>query len=114
MDRLAEIARYSWSAADAVLLTALIWLADPPRGPLLVGYPLLVAASGLFFRVRLVAFTTSFCLVTYVMLQFFVPEEARPRHYPYIFGLVLAVIGFIVAYQVYRVRALSRHFERQE
>ena len=110
-ERTADCARFAWSAAYAVLLTLLIYIADPPRGPLLIGYPMLVAASGLFFQVRLVVFTTCVCLASYTALMFLTPEEANPRHYPFVFGLVLAVLGAIVAYQVYRVRALSRHFD---
>jgi hypothetical protein len=35
----------------------------------------------------------------------------EPAHYPVIFALVLAVLGFMVAYQVFRVRVLSRFYE---
>jgi serine/threonine-protein kinase len=110
---LAAFTRFAWSAADVVLLTALLWLADPPRGPLLVGYPLLIAASGLFFQVPLVWFTTTMSLASYAALLVLHPQEARPPHYALIFAATLAVLGFIVAYQVYRVRALSRYFENR-
>lgn len=110
-DRLAEIARYAWCAADAVLLTTLLWLSDPPRGPLLVGYAALVAGSGMFFRVRLVTFMTGVCIVSYGALLRLRPDEARPSQYPAIYVVVLAIIGIIVGYQVYRLRVLSRYFE---
>jgi hypothetical protein len=33
-------------------------------------------------------------------------------HYRLIFGSILAVTGWIVAFQVHRLRTLSRYFER--
>ena len=110
-DRFANPARFAWAAADTKLHTALIEMADGPRGPLLIGYPMLVAASGLFFRVRLVWFMTFISLVAYAVLLNLRPDEIQQTHYPVIFAAVLAVMGFIVAYQVYRIRILSRYFE---
>jgi eukaryotic-like serine/threonine-protein kinase len=107
--------RYAWASIDVVLLTVALYISGVPLGPLLIGYPLLVAASGLWFRVRLVWFTTALSLIPYAGLMCLRPEEtsAQPGHYPLIFGAVLAVLGFIVAYQIHRVRVLSRYFEQQ-
>ncbi len=110
-DRFTNPTRFAWAAADTTLLTALLYMADGPRGPLLIGYPMLVAASGLFFRVRLVWFMTLISLIAYAVLLKLRPEEIDQTHYPVIFAAVLAVMGFIVAYQVYRIRILSRYFE---
>ena len=79
----------------------------------MIGYPLLVAASGLFFRVRLVLFMTAVTLAAYITLMALRPEEARPAHYPVIYGVTLVVIGLVVAHQVHRVRALSRYYDRR-
>jgi serine/threonine-protein kinase len=78
----------------------------------LIGYPLLIAASGMFFQVRLVAFTAILSLASYGMLQWFRHEDG-PAHYPLIFAAALAVLGFIVGYQVYRVRVLTRYYQRR-
>ncbi len=120
----ADTARFAWAAADAALLTLLLSttcrhapqgpVPYAPLGPLLIGYPLLVAASGMFFRVRLVWFMTAACLLSYAVLLIFHPEQREPPHYPIIFCAVLGVLGVIVAYQVYRVRVLSRYFDRQQ
>ncbi|MBT6156234.1 MAG: serine/threonine protein kinase [Planctomycetaceae bacterium] len=120
----ADVARFAWAAADAALLTLLLSticshtpqgpVPFAPLGPLLIGYPLLVAASGMFFRVRLVWFMTAACLISYAVLLIFHPEQRNPPHYPMIFCAVLGVLGVIVAYQVYRVRVLSRFFDRQQ
>lgn len=112
--RIAEFARYAWLAADAGLLTVLLYLTESPLGALLIGYPLLVTASGMFFSVRLVAFMTAACLVAYTVLLRLRPEEANPLHYAVLFGTVLAVLGSLVAYQVFRVRVLSKYYERRK
>ena len=110
---------FAWCAADASLLTAVLAQNSVPPGPILVGYPLLIAASGLFFRVRLVWFMTLSCVVGYAILlgvrrQLFADVAAvePPWQYPIIFAVVLAVMGTVVAYQVFRVRVLSRYFRR--
>ena len=77
--------RFCWSAADVSLLTGLLVLADAPIGILLIGYPMLIVSAGLFF---------------YVLWQ-----------YPVIYSMVLAILGLITAYQIYRARVLSRYYE---
>ena len=112
-EQIASVTRFAWAAADAMLLTTILYMADGPLGPLLIGYPLLVAASGLFFRVRLVWFMTCVCLVSYAGLMLLRGKEASPPHYPFIFAATLAVLGVVVAYQVYRMRVLSRFYEHR-
>jgi serine/threonine-protein kinase len=109
--RTAELARFGWVAADVLLLTTLLFMADPPSGTLLIGYPLLIAAAGLFFRVRLVWFMTGVTLASYGTLAVLRPEMHGPPQYPLIYAAVLVVLGIIVTYQVHRVRALSRYYE---
>ncbi|MDA1013411.1 MAG: serine/threonine-protein kinase [Planctomycetota bacterium] len=107
--------RFAWCATDVILLTLVLLLsgkAGQPIGPLLIGYPTLVAASGLFFRVRLVLFTAGVSVGSYTVLTLSLDQTA-PAHYPVIFAGVLLVLGWIVAYQVYRVRVLSRYFEHR-
>ena len=120
-DRLARRARYLWSACDVLLLTTLLYVsaapsppepgsAATPLGPVVVAYPLLIVASGLFFHVRLVWFTTVMAVLSYSVLVALRPGP-DPIHYPVICAAVLGILGFIVAYQVHRVRMLSRYFE---
>jgi serine/threonine-protein kinase len=80
-------------------------------GPLLVGYPLLIAASGLFSQVRLVWFTTAITLGAYLSLEGLRADPGPQPHYRYFFVAVLAILGFVVAFQVRRVRALARYYE---
>ena len=111
--------RFAWCAVDAALLTAVLAQNSVAPGPILVGYPLLITASGLFFRVRLVWFMTLACVVGYAVLlglrrQWFGGMEVTdpPWQYPIIFAVGMAVLGTVVAYQVYRVRVLSRYYRR--
>ncbi len=103
--------RSAWLATDCALLTLLLHIASAPVGPLLVGYPLLIVASGLFFRAQLVAFTTVASLVSYGLLQVLNRHSTDPPHYPLIYAAALAVMGLVVGYQAHRVRVLTGCFE---
>ena len=119
----AELVRFAWAAVDATMLTIVLIPLDAPLGPLLIGYPLLVTACGLFFRVRLVIFQTiasamGFWLLVLLRHGEAVHEDGRPAYqefgpiqYPVIFTFVLLILGVITAYQVYRLRRLSRHYD---
>jgi serine/threonine-protein kinase len=109
--RWAVWARWAWALVDVVFFTVILYMAEPPRGPLLVGYPLVIAAAGLFFQVRFVAFATVISVVSYVALILVVPDEAVKPHFCILFAFGLSVLGLIVAVQVRRVRALSRYYE---
>lgn len=112
-ERTANFARFAWSATDAEFLTLQLYLVISDMGPLLIGYPLLITASGLFFRVRLVAFMSAVCMLSFGLLVAIRPDEAPEWNHSLLFAIILAIIGFIVGYQVYRVRALSRYYERR-
>jgi len=111
-DALANVSRYCWLASDALFLTRMLVLAGPPVGPLVVVYPMLIAASGLFFQESLVLFMTSVSLVSYAAFLWMCPDEAVRAHYPMIFAAILIVIGVVISHQVRRLRTLSRHFDR--
>ena len=135
-EKTAEFARLAWAVTDPLILTYVLYNAEeigrPEEiGPILVGYPVLITASGLWFSVRNVIVSTIGCIVCYVTLLFllFLKEESARRlqeesmrllqeerigqpHYPFIFVTALIVMGSAVAYQVYRVRTLSRYFEQ--
>jgi serine/threonine-protein kinase len=108
------IVSYAWAAVDAVLYTALVHLAAGPHDVLVAGYPLLIAASGLWFRVRLVVCMTLVCLAAWLWLSGTGHIDPKvPAHYLWIVSAVLLVTGAAVAFQVYRIRTLNRYFERQ-
>ena len=108
---IARVARFTWLASDAAFLTRLLIVSEHPVGPLVVTYPMLIAAAGLFFHEELVYFMTSVSLISYAILLWYVPSEASPPHYCLTFAAVLIVIGLVVAHQVHRIRNISRHFD---
>lgn len=110
-EQLATVSRFIWLASDAIFITKMLVLAAPPAGPLLVVYPLLIAASGLFIQESLVFFMTSVSLISYALFLYMRPIEATPWHYPMIFSAILVVIGVVISHQVNRIRLLSRHFD---
>ena len=92
-----------------------LYLLDGFDSDLVIAYPLLIAASGLWFRVRLVWLTTGLAVAGYAALVPRLAALARPRshprHYPNIFLACLLITGFVVARQVKRIWALSTYYE---
>jgi serine/threonine-protein kinase len=107
-------ARFAWSAADVIIFTFLLILTDNAAGPLVVGYSLFIAMSGLWFQKRVVWFTTAVAELAFAYLAAnSMPREkilANPHHYV-LFMISLLVQGFVMVYQVQRVRLLSRYYE---
>lgn len=110
--RRAVVGRFAWAACDAALLTMALYLTGPPLDGLVIGYPLLVVAAGLFFRVRLVAFMLAACLVGYGVLLSALPSP-EPVYPPIYFALGLTALGLMVMYQVHRIRVLSRYYRKE-
>ena len=116
------VARLGWGTLDSLLLLSILMAANGAVSPLVVGYPLLIVASGLWFRVRFVWFMTSLSLASYGFLIFDYyhrrPAELRetfgtgPDRLVGFIDFALAMIGvaMVVAYLVSRVRALSRYY----
>ena len=108
-------ARYVWGTFDSLALLTILLLADGAASSLLVGYPLIIVASGLWFRVRFVWFITLLSLLSYgvLVIDFYCrrPELQQfvsagvDRHV--IFAVALVVLGSVVSYLVQRVRILS-------
>jgi hypothetical protein len=107
-----DLVRFLWAGADATLVTAILLIDHALNSPLLALYPALVAASGLWQRVRLVAFTTALTLTGYLLLvlkEYHSGAGGVPWHWHLITMVILLFSGFVVAYLVHRVRVLS-HF----
>lgn len=112
-----DTVRLIWAATDITLLTALLKILEAVQTSLLVGYPLLIAASGLWFHARLVWFTTILAEAGYLWLYVdhwrYQGGASTPAQYPNIFMAALAVTGFVVARQVKRIWALSHYYEQR-
>ena len=103
---------YTWAAIDIVLYSSLLLFADPPRGPLLVGYPMLICASALFYRRTFVIFMSSGCGLGFLTLVFLSsnPDFSKPD-FVAIFLTGLAVIGLILSTMIRRIRALCAYYD---
>ena len=114
-------ARFVWGTLDSLLLLAVLLVANGAASPLVIGYPLVIAASGLWFRVRFVFFITVLSLLSYgvVVWDFYFWHPQLQAHFDadvnrhVIFAVALVVLGLVVAYLVQRVRVLSSYCGRQ-
>jgi serine/threonine-protein kinase len=132
----ADRVRVLWSAADILCLTIVTRLLESPtvhpttgkdvmdvETTLLVGYPLLIAASGLWWRVHLVWITTIMAMAAFAGLYL---DAAlwwdggslgwRPSPdllHSNVFAAGLVLTGFIVVRQVKRILALGRYYEHR-
>ena len=108
--------RLVWSAADPITLTTLMLIAQGFGSPLLVLYPTLIAASGFWLRVPLVAMTTGTSLLGYLVLLMDANRRgiARvPFHWHVLAVVGIVVTGFSIVYLVNRVSALARFYEQR-
>jgi serine/threonine-protein kinase len=115
-DRSPDLVRLAWLGIDGVLLTVGLWLVEAVYSPLLIIYGLFIVASGLWFRARFVWFTTGLAAAGYGLLLLDAWRQQAlggSPHYHLIFFVGLLALGFMVTYQVQRVRALSRYYERR-
>ena len=112
-DRQARVSRVGTILTDVTLLTAAVVVSGWTNGTLLVVYPLLIAASGLWFRVPLVWLMTLACEAAFVTLLILQPALGDPWHHALLVVVVLLMTGAATAFQVNRVRALSRCYERR-
>lgn len=118
-ERWSTAVKFAWGATDILLLSMILQVADGCASPLVVGYPLLIVGSGLWFRVRLVWFMTAMSLVSYgvLVVDFYLDRHDLQARFdkaydrPVFFAVMLAAIGVVVAYQIRRVRALSHYYE---
>ena len=108
-------ARFVWGTLDSLLLLAILLVADGAASALVVGYPLLIVASALWFRVRFVWFITGLSLLSYgvLVMDYYRWRPELQGHFDpginrhVVFAVALVVLGSLVAYLVQRVRTLS-------
>jgi eukaryotic-like serine/threonine-protein kinase len=105
-----------WLCADAIVFSFLLFLLtsstnDPAM--LMVGFPMLIVASGLFFRVRVVLMVTIAVILSFIGYQAATAYLPRFIHYQISFVVMLALIGASVMHQIRRVRLLTQYFENK-
>jgi serine/threonine-protein kinase len=113
---------FVWGTIDSLALFAALKIGYGAASALVVGYPLIIVASGLWFRVRFVWYITFLSLLSYgiLVIDYYrwraaelqaAMQPSVDRHV--IFALALVVTGALVAYLVQRVRTLSNFYGRQ-
>lgn len=121
-ERLALPARLVWGTLDSLmLLIVLLFVADGAASVLVVGYPLLIAGSGLWYHVRFVSFMTVLSLLSYgiLVVDFYYWRTGLQEHFDrsfarhILFAVFLIVLGAVVSSLVYRLRMLSKFYGRQ-
>ena len=96
-----------WGILDVACTTMLIANAESPRGPLLIAYPMLLAASALFYRTRMVLGMYLLSLLGLVFLPWYTQDPSISRwDFQAIFGIGLAVLGIILISMISRIRAM--------
>jgi hypothetical protein len=103
------------TAADLVLLTIILMLADGPKSPLVVAYFLLIVLALLRFSLPLIWFTCGGSILCYMFLlgyaKWFAVHDIRvPRYQQAIFLLALVLTGIILGQVVRRVRRMASEY----
>jgi hypothetical protein len=102
-------ATYGWAALDVLLFSILLLAGKGPSSALLVLYPLLVAGAGLRFRIGLVWFVTTLCLLSYLAVVAYAlwirPDRDLEAHAVIIFALSLVLMGLMIHLLLRRFRS---------
>ena len=110
--RLRHVAILGWLTTDVVVYTTLIVFARPPRSMLLIGYPMMIVASSLFYQGRYTLFNTLMCILGFSVLAACYPQELLLRwDFGAIFVCGMIVICLCMLAMIHRLRGLSRFYE---
>lgn len=115
-ERWSEWGRAGWAGFDLAITTAAlvhVVVQDVFPGPLLIAYPLIMVASGLWFREQIVGLVTAGSILSFGALLLLSKEPIERYHHYALYAISLGVLGFMVGFQVKRVRALSQYYERR-
>jgi len=88
-----------------------LWSLPGHIGPLYIAYPLVIIVSGLFSRVRMVAFTTIACLISFILVFQLKNLDSANSHSGVVGFTAIVVIGYVMCVLVHRIRVLNRLFE---
>lgn len=103
----------AWIATDVLLFSLVLMIRGVETGPLIIGFPMLVAVSGLWLHASVIWFAT---IATELGILFLMPywhgwDYLRDNpHHPLLVIVMIALLGWVMAYQVERVRSLSRFY----
>ncbi|QDU59255.1 Serine/threonine-protein kinase PrkC [Planctomycetes bacterium Pan216] len=109
---LSRAAPYVAAGLDALLVTCVLLNLGGDAGPLLVAYPLMIVGSGLWFRRSVVWWTTGLTIASYLVVAWLRPIGLDRSEYHFLFIVGLLMMGFVLVYQVRRVRLLGSHLDQ--
>lgn len=107
----------AWIAIDVLIYSLVLMIRGVETGPLIIGYPILIAISGLWFRAAVIWFATiatEFGVLTLLPYWHGWDYLRENPHHPLLVMVMLAVQGIVMVYQVERVRTLSRFYGSRE
>ena len=108
--------KFVTTAADVAFLTTILMLADGPRSPLVIAYPLIVVLAALRLDLRLVWFATCGAMGGYLALLAYArwyaaPRELNvPRYVELIVLLAIVLTGIALGQIVRRVRRIAQQY----
>lgn len=95
----------TWALVDVLFTTSLIANAETPRSLLLIAYPMMIAASALFYRTRLVIGMTIACVFGFAFLAGWTDDPSMDRtDFQAIFVIGLGVLGLTLSSMIGRIR----------
>jgi hypothetical protein len=119
-DRWSIPARFVWGAFDSAMLLAVLLVADGVASSLVLLLPMLIVASGLWFRERFVWSITGLSIISYGILVAtyycnWLPGRTRAQSFDrpdrhVIFFVALIGIGWGVAHLVHRLRTFMAYY----
>ncbi len=111
-----EMTPFIWAGADVLFLTAALLNDGGITSHLLILYPILLAASGLWFQIRLVWLITGVTLLSYTYLvahaYFNRPDIPIRFDQHFVFLAALFSVGFLISLLVRRLDLLLRYGRR--
>jgi serine/threonine protein kinase len=111
-DRWRYVSISTWLTADVIVYTILIAFARPPRPLLLIGYPMMIVASSLFYQRRYTISNTVMCILGFCILCWNFPGELLVRwDFSAIFICGMIVICLTILAMIHRVRGLGNFCE---
>ena len=107
--------KFASTAADIMLLTAVLTVADGPKSPLIVAYFLLIVLATVRFSLRLIWFASGGAMAGYLFLlgyaKWFTERDLRvPRYHQALFLLALALTGVVLGQVIRRVRKMATEY----
>ncbi len=109
-----EAAQLSWLAFDIGIYTLLIYLADAPRGLLLIGYPMMICGSGMFYQVRYTVIATFLSICGFLVLCAKLPDPdpiISRFDFVAIYVSGLTILGLCLVSMIHRVRSLTDYYQ---